>query len=235
MSPWLALLLLPLGAVADDVWKEKPPAQWTPEERVEFLTNSPWANRVTVYHPFNLELVGRRPKGLPRPSPDAPVDDVNVYQLEHKGIYTASAIYVVRWSSAAIVQQALAQLEPALRTVQSPPSRLSAGHYVITVHTKRPPARPAQALFESMTKKQLFQGAELRTSRKLRLKPVRVVRHGLGASAGISFFFPRRHNGQAALPPKTKWAEFIFKGARGEKLKARFKLADMQVGGQLDY
>ena len=84
-------------------------------------------------------------------------------------------------------------------------------------------------ILASLTEEELLNAAELRTNRKLRLKPDKVLRHGKGAGEGVSFFFPRQTNGQPPLSPKTKWVEFRFKGKLGNQLKARFKLNEMQL------
>jgi hypothetical protein len=94
-----------------------------------------------------------------------------------------------------------------------------------------PPAVPD--VFAGLNPDELRARAELRTAKKLRLKPDRAVRHGLGAGEGVSFFFPRRQDGQETLPPGTDWAEFVFAG--GGELKVKFKLKEMQAHGQPDY
>ncbi len=169
------------------------------------------------------------------------------------------AVYGVRWSSARRVQQALERLRtvaPVLREMQAPPPEISADHYVLTVRVVKPPTesgrerfaratvydqsgRPMRDepprvpdIFAGLSEEELSDRTELRTSRKLRLRPERVLRHGVGTSAGLSFFFPRRHNGQPVLPKSTKWVEFSFRSEKGDKLKVRFKLADMQANRQ---
>jgi hypothetical protein len=94
-----------------------------------------------------------------------------------------------------------------------------------------PPAVPD--LFAGLNPDELRARAELRTAKKLRLKPDRAVRHGLGAGEGVSFFFPHRQDGQETLPAGTDWAEFVFAG--GGELKVKFKLKEMQVNGKADY
>ncbi len=140
-----------------------------------------------------------------------------------------------------------------------PPPELSADHYVLTVRVVKPPTesghdrfaratvydrsgRPMRDepprvpdIFAALSEEELSDRAELRTNRKQRLKPDRVLRHGLGTSEGVSFFFPRQYDGQAVLPEGTKWVEFSFRSEKGAKLKTRFKLADMQTNGDADY
>lgn len=262
-----ALLLLGLIAgalVAGEVWKEKPPAEWTQEEALAVLTNSPWAQQATL-----LQLSGRTLARLPdgqtvvyREAPNLPPRQYSVEPVSTEP-ELLMAVYAVRWSSAAMVQQALkrlAELSPVLAEMQAAPPELSAEHAVITVRVVEPPAessadklsrpalvldqtnRPIQEqpavvadLFAGLSEEELRARAELVTARKLRLKPDRVLRHGMGTSEGISFFFPRQWSGAATLPAGTGWAEFVFAGVKGDKLKVRFKLNEMRVRGQPDY
>jgi len=174
------------------------------------------------------------------------------------------AVYLVRWSSAGIVQAALERLQELSSTLaeqQAPPAEVSNNYYVLTARVAQPPTEPATRrldrpllysqdpsrpplpspppavpdLFAGMSPEELKARAELRTSGKLRLKPDRALRHGLGAGEGISFFFPRQAEGKPALPPGTEWAEFVFEGVTGTELKVKFKLKEMQVNGQPDY
>lgn len=265
-TPPVLLLAVAASVTAAEVWDQKPPREWTQEEALAVVTDSPWAQQVTL-----LQVTGRKlgvfgsganaytvvyqedPK-LPPRNFSVPPDRIEPELVR--------AVYAVRWSSAAMVQQALAQLKelaPVLVEAQAPPSELSPDHYVITVRVVEPPSaaalealshpqnlvdemgRPVRDnppsvsdLFAGLSPEELRARAELHTARKLHLKPDRVLRHGLGMSEGVSFFFPHVQNGQATLPPGIEWAEFVFAGAKGDKLKARFKLRDMQVRGQPD-
>lgn len=236
---WLAVM----GAQAGKPWKSKAPAEWTQKEALEVLEDSPWGRKVSLLQRTdqlrNVYRVGRR-------------------RLEPVWV---EAVYGVRWSSAAVVQQALRRLGEMARVLeemQAPPTELSPEHYVITARVVKPPSeaelgsleRPRHVtrdgivlepiaetddLFAKLTLEELRGRAALRTSGKMRLKPDRVLRHGLGIGEGISFFFPRRQNGEVTLSAETEWAEFVFEGVRGEELKVKFKLKEMQVGGQPDY
>ncbi len=172
------------------------------------------------------------------------------------------AEYAVRWSSAAIVQRAQARLQelsPVVATMYAPPEELPSGYYVLTAQVTKPPSesafqhldrplivgpdgRPRRDLppqvsdiFAGLDEEELQQQAELRISKSGRLKPERVERHGLGAGEGISFYFPRRQDGEATLPPGSQWAEFVFESRDGQELKAKFKLEEMQANGRPDY
>lgn len=261
----LLLLGLIAGALAGgEVWKEKPPAEWRQEEALAVLTNSPWAQQATLLQ-LSGRTLARLPDGqtvVYREAPNLPPRQYSVEPVSTEP-ELLMAVYAVRWSSAIIVQRALkrlAELSPVLAEMQAAPPPLSPEHIVITVRVAEAPAassadtlaraplvlddsdRPVQDrppvvadLFASLSEEELRSRAELVTARKLRLKPDRVLRHGVGTSEGISFLFPRQQSGAATLPAGTRWAEFVFAGVKGDKLKVRFKLSEMQLRGQTDY
>jgi hypothetical protein len=260
---FLALLLAVSALLAEELWQAKPPAEWTQEEALAVLNDSPWAQQVHLWQ-FSGRQLAHLPNGRTVVYQDAPNRPPRQYSVPVSSPEPerVRAIYGVRWSSARRVQQALERLRtvaPVLREMQAPPPELSADHYVLTVRVVKPPTesgrdrfaratvfdewgRPMRDepprvpdIFAGLGEEEMSDRAELRTSRKLRLQPERVLRHGLGTSEGVSFFFPRQYDGQAALPEGTKWVEFSFRSEKGDKLKARFKLADMQLDAQPDY
>lgn len=257
-------LPLTLGAGGDS-WKTKLPAQWTQEEALAVLTDSPWAVRVELQQATG-RLLARFADDSRAVYQAGPKQAPRIFSLPPVAIEpeVVRAVYAVRWSSAATVQQALARLEeisPAVKEMQAPPPDLSAEHYVLTARVVTPPAESAvqemdrerarlvdemdrpiydeapqvSDLFAGLKEEELRARALLRMAGGRELPPERVVRHGLGASEGMSFFFPRLVTGQPTVLAGTAWAEFVFTSARGEKLKARFKLREMQLHGQADY
>ena len=259
--------LLTLAVVwAGEPWESKAASEWTQEEALKVLTDSPWGKQVTFLQQTGRLLAVfqdglRERKAVYREGPNLPrrVFEERPDRIEPELV---QAEYGVRWSSAAVVQQALARLKETssvLAEAQAPPPELSPEHYIITARVVKPPAqsgiesldrlwmtdeegrpyrdRPPQVsdLFAGFSPEQLGERAELRTSNKTRWKPERVLRHGIGLGEGISFYFPRQQAGEPALPPGTKWVEFVFRGPMGNELKVKFELRKMQVNSQPDY
>ena len=132
-----ALLLLLNVAQAQESWREKPPPQWTQEEAVEVLNDSPWAQQVRLWQ-FSGRQLARLRNGRTVVYRDAPNRPPRQYSVPvgSPEPERVEAVYGVRWSSATIVQQALERLRtvaPVLREMQAPPPELSADHYVLTV------------------------------------------------------------------------------------------------------
>jgi len=250
-----------LGA-GGEPWKDKAASEWTQEEATRVLTHSPWGQEVELLQASG-RMLARLPDGrklVYQEARNLPPRQLSVEPVAIEPEFV-QAVYGVRWSSAATVQAALGRLQefsPVLADVQAVPPELSADHYVLTVRVVKPPSETqfdalnrevtyrdehgnlrrdeppsVSDLFAGLSADQLKTQAELRTAKKLRLKPDRALRHGVGISEGISFFFPRRQDGQETLPAGTDWAEFVFAG--GRELKVKFKLKEMQANGKADY
>ena len=254
-----------LAALAAEPWESKPASAWTQEETVELLKKSPWTVQVEVLQLSGRQLArfANGTRAVYRSSPDYPPrvfsEEPVAIEMEY-----VRGIYAVRWSSAAATQEALARLEelsPVMKEMQAQPPELPADSYVLTARVVTPPSEetarelerkttqiPDQVgrptydeapqvadIFAGLIEEELKGRATLTTARKLKVKPARVVRHGIGTGEGISFFFPRTVNGAATLPPGTAWAEFTLEGRRGDKLKARFKMKEMVYQGKADY
>ncbi|MFQ5723244.1 MAG: hypothetical protein ACE5G6_02035, partial [Terriglobia bacterium] len=145
----LTLSALLAGAVwAAEPWESKPPGEWTQEEALQVLTDSPWGKQVTFLQQtgrllavFQDEL--RERKAVYQEGPNLPrrVFSERPDRIEPELV---EAEYGVRWSSAAVVQQALARLKETasvLAEAQAPPPELSPEHYIITARVVKPPAQ----------------------------------------------------------------------------------------------
>ena len=233
----LALLAVPL--VAGDAWKKKPPAQWTPEEALEVLTDSPWAKKVSVWQVTgqtqeHVDLERRTYQDAPDEAPLTVTSGRTTTLPE-----VVEGVYRVQWSSAALLRESVTRLRQAgadaLVELHGPPAELPAEEIVVTVRVVKPPAAPALPLWTSLDDSQLAGRTKLTTSDKREARPARVVRHGVGAGEAISFYFPRTIQGQPAPGAQTKWVEFSLESRYGDRLKVRFKLGEMQVNGRPDY
>jgi len=267
------LLALALTAGGSETWRGKPPAAWTQDEALEVLNDSPWARTVELYQPSGrrLGVYSTGQKVVVQDSPNSPllIVDPPPRFIEQEFL---RAIYAVRWSSAATVQEALARLKQhstAVADTQAPSEELSPDHFVLTARVVEPPtesdidrlgrasvrlvesppggrndpsARTIQQpspsvpdLFAGLSEEELREAASLRLEKDLTLKPERAVRHGLGTSEGVTFYFPRVSQGRPTIPPRADSVEFRFRAKNGITLKAKFKLAEMQAGGKPDY
>ncbi len=224
-----------MGASAKDEWQRKPAAQWTREEAIEFLTKSPWSKEVGVW-----QLTGRHVQETVRQqtqtysdAPGEPPVTVST-ATSSRAPEQVEARYRVVWSSAEIVRhgwERLKQIDPALAEQFQPPE-VSSGHHIVTVRVVKPPTVGA-VIFAGLSNEELRARAALQASKK-RLVAERAVVHGTGAAQAVSLYFPREENGRATLAG-AEVAEFVFESPAGDRLKHKFKLKEMAVGGKPDY
>ena len=260
----LALGLFSSNLFAQKPWKGgKNVAEWSQEELLLLLNDSPWTRKIKLWQNTGrrIAVFANGQTAIYQESPSSPPIHYSPEPIRIEP-ERMSAVYAVRWSSASVVIETFERLKKessVLAGLQAPPPELPPPHYVLTVRVVQPPTPSVNDklsratvfdengyptinietekndILASLTEEELLNAAELRTNRKLRLKPDKFLRHGKGAGEGVSFFFPRQTNGQPLLSPKTKWVEFRFKGKLGNQLKARFKLNEMQLAGQPAY
>lgn len=219
------LLGIALAARADEFWKRKPPQEWTAEEAVQVLRNSPWARQESVAAPpvncdpddFDENGNCRDPRFQMRRDP-----------ARRRGIpdtHFNVAIYLVRWDSAPEVAAAFARLESlgerALTAFQSPPPRRPPDRYVITMNVVQP-AKAAGDPFAISDNSKEKNPVRLKTSRGT-FFPAESERSGVGANEAIHFFFPREQGGMPILDVKGDTAEFTFEGKK-LTVKTKFSL-----------
>ncbi len=232
------LLAAALAARADDFWKHKPPREWTVQESLQILQNSPWARQQMVATaPAAKDADMRVSTGAANCTPDAV--DANGNCLEHRiqlprdpsqspeitfSNFTY-AVYLMRWESGAPVAAAFQRLEElgerAGAAYQSPPPRRPADRYVVTIKVLRPAGNVVDPFAERADSKEK-QRVRLKTSRGT-FAPLESERSGVGATAAVHFFFPRQQDGQPILNTKGDTAEFFFEGAK-VSVKCRFSL-----------
>jgi hypothetical protein len=221
------LLAAMLAARADDFWKRKPPSQWTADEALQILKDSPWTKQEPVptsavicdpdaYDPngncrdarFQFPREPKRRRG--REIPDA-----------HFNL----AIYLVRWDSAPEVAAAFARLEElgerASAVFRSPPPRRPPDRYVITMNVVQP-AKNAGDPFALREDSKDKEPVRLKTSRGT-FVPLETEHSGVGANEALHFFFPRVQDGKPILDAKGDTAEFFFEGKK-VSVKCKFSL-----------
>lgn len=202
-------------------WQEKAAGEWTLEEVLEILRDSPWAQEKFIMIPTGR--LTRYP--------------ISVGQ---KRVFTRSvvperlpAVYLVRWESAARVEQAFARLaelgEAAVAEFLAEPPRPYGDYYLLTIKAKEPPQPANYELFARFKAEELRQRAELKAARGATVKPTLALRTRVGANAAVHFYFPRKVNEQPLLTKGDSWVEFRFRGRHTAELKTKFRLADIGI------
>jgi hypothetical protein len=224
---------------ADDFWKQKPSAQWSHAEALRVVRHSPWAKvEAVVFRRSENQASYSIPTGTLHCDPDTinangncmqkmrvepPVDSSQ--QPDGAPRLSPSTAFLVRWESAAPVNQAFARLEElgertlAAFLAQAP--RLPADRYVITVKLDQ----PGFAGFEPFAVTPAG-SPDLRATLKTRrgiVAPLEIEFTGTGASASVHFFFPRTLDGTPLLGPGIDAAEFTMRGA-GFAVYSKFRL-----------
>ena len=197
-----AFLAVPFACglrAADDFWVTKPADQWSIEEAEKMLSDSPWAETMTVAR-------------------GALVEGVNVTPVRgRRGVeLTATVDLVIRWMSAQPMKQALARLVDSPRMKKAAAEDLRG--YVVVV--KGVPLGVMELSGE--TRASLERSAELRIQGR---DPIKASKMGFardGGAAEIRFMFPE----QANLTVADKSAEFRFELGRA-KIRHKFDLGKM--------
>ena len=215
-------------AHADDFWKQKPPAQWSHAEALKLVRHSPWAKvEVVVFLRRENQASYSIPTGTKHCDPDAidqngncmqkgrieaPVDSSR--QLDAAPRLSPSTAFLVRWESAAPVNQAFARLEElgehALVAFQAQAPRLPADRYVITVKLEQ----PGLVGFEPFAVTPAG-SPDLRATLKTRrgaVAPLEIEFSGTGTSSSVHIFFPRTLDGTPLLGRGLDAAEFTLRG-----------------------
>jgi len=200
-------------------WREKAPVEWTLEEMLEILRHSPWAQEKFILIPTGRLTRYPIAVGQKRVASGSEVPE------------RLPAVYLVRWESAATVEQAFTRLaaleEATVAKFLSEPPRLQGDYYVLTCKAKEPPESSRYELFARFKAVELRERAELKAEHGAPAKPTLVLRTGVGANAAVHFYFPRQVNEQPLLTPGDTWVEFRFRGRHTAELKVKFRLSDI--------
>ena len=205
-------------------WKKKPPAEWTAEEALEVLQNSPWAKKKMVLVNRIALRQGSRSADAGRNGRIPGRRRRNSRNTRDRNEFSNST-FLVRLESARPVAAAFARLRELELEVsaryQSPPPRLPEDRYVITVKAVAL-RRSGKTALQKMPEERLMTVALLKT-RHGQVNPAEVERSGEGATAAVHFFFPRTNEGAPLVNPQNPKMEFRIKSRR-INLKAKFTL-----------
>lgn len=230
---------LPASVCADDFWKQKPAAKWSHEEALKLVRHSPWAKvEAVVFRRTEIQASYSISTGRRHCDPDAIDQNGNCLQKgkveppvdssrspDGAPMLSPSTAFLVRWESAAPVNQAFARLEElgertlAAFLAQAP--RVPADRYVITVKLDQPGFVGFEP-FAATPARSPDLRATLKTRRGI-VAPLEIEFTGTGTSAAVHFYFPRTLDGSPLLGPGTDAAEFTMRGA-GFAVYSKFRL-----------
>jgi hypothetical protein len=224
---------------ADDFWKQKPPATWSHEEAMKLVRHSPWAKvEAVVFRRTEIEASYSISTGRRHCDPDAIDQNGNCLQKgkveppvdssrspDGAPGLSPSTAFLVRWESAAPVNQAFGRLEElgertlAAFLAQAP--RLPGDRYVITVKLDQPGFAGFEP-FAATPARSPDLRATLKTRRGI-VAPLEIEFTGTGTSAAVHFYFPRTLDSAPLLGPGIDAADFAMRGA-GFAVYSKFKL-----------
>jgi hypothetical protein len=234
----LATLLLSgvmLQAAAKDFWEAKAFTEWTEQEAMRMLSDSPWSRTLSVLGGTMAPAhAANRVTDLPTLSGTGAGRGTGAGQAgSGQGSGGDSVSLYVSWFSSGRIRQALARLaqirnhapESEVKKFVEQPSE----DYQICV------AGPVLEAFNSLSlddfKPKTFLVSKKDKSNKLPLKSYVAPKER--SDGMVVFSFERLLNGKPAFGPEDQEVEFV---AQGKKivLKASFKLAKMMDAGNLD-
>ncbi|MBI3952267.1 MAG: hypothetical protein HY314_17595 [Acidobacteria bacterium] len=224
---WLVVLMLPVLTGAVQFYKKKPYVEWSEKEAQKILNNSPWA--------YTYTFTETQQQFWKPGTNTAGVNEINVN-------------FYIRWLSAKPIRQAFAQLvalqkrpeedQASLRPkLDEFVSRSFPEHIVLSVDYNSNDGRlrgEVMQIMSSLVTSQLQNNTYLVKSdgEKVWLAEYQPPRpDGLGAK----FVFPRMVGEKPFLSPTDKEVRFISELSSRYSFNIRFKVADMNLDGQLEY
>jgi hypothetical protein len=224
---------------ADDFWRQKPPAQWSHEEALKLVRHSPWAKvEAVVFRRTEIQASYSISTGKRHCDPDTIDANGNCMQKmkleppvdssqspDGAPRLSPSTAFLVRWESAAPVNQAFMRLEElgertlAAFLAQAP--RIPGNRYVITVKLDQPGFAGFEPFAATPARTPNLR-ATLKTRRGI-VAPLEIEFTGTGTSAAVHFYFSRTLEGSPLLGPGIDTAEFTMRGA-GFAVFSKFRL-----------
>ncbi len=220
-----------------DFWEQKPFAEWSQEEVVHLLVDSPWGKTDSEMMDFreaeeagpvtwkDLGIEGRG-GNTPAIKDGSPVGGIGAPKSKNKIVADIN----VRWSSALPVRQAAALTKFGKDDLKLPEARRlleqQSEFYVLEI-SGVPPAIAARGT-ESL-EANLYRNAFLRTASGRTFTPDSVYVTARGASLDISIRYAKTN------PITLADKQLVFKAEYGLlKIERRFKLKDMVYQGRLE-
>ena len=236
----IAIALLSIGSTVTvwgkDFWDDKPFTQWSEQEAMKILSESPWARTQTVIASVlggQQQSNSSRVKDIPRVQSAGTNSGAGLSQTGVSFGAGDSVPLFVRWHSSARIRQALGRLGQLQQNVPEAEVRKFAEapmeDYQIAV------TGPLLETFNQMSLAS-FQEKTFLTSKKNKAKKIALKKYEAPKDRqdGVAMFsFSRLMDGKPALSPEDDEVEFV---AQGNKinLKASFKIAKMMTDGKPD-
>jgi len=223
----LALLILPLGLAAADLWKSKPVHEWTQEETERFLRNSPWVRQATVR---GAALSFQPDEGRAEREGAQGVGTDNTSVTRGNMGAGGRQVYMVVWTSAPIVREAdkhLGVLQGRAKEEADPAPRLP--NHVLTVLGSD--LRAFEGVADDVMKNAVFlrpKGSKSKTAST----EVMVQRGQNGRITAVNFAFPRQIEGAPLISEEENSVEFICE-LESLGLKTKFDVRKMRTAEEL--
>jgi hypothetical protein len=244
------MLLLGTYSHAADPWSKKPYGEWTEEDCLKVLSDSPWSQRVfngggpAISDPKQRSVSGPKGGGATGPpcsgcaQRTGPVLEDSTYspgvRPEDSTPATPVMTHQVVWFSSAHVRQALYRLglikgvNPDVRVEAS--LKLPAAEILIAVSS------PSLERFQNLDLADLQKSTFLRSRKKRsrQIQPAGFVSPAAREDRLAIFVFARGTEGQPTFDAGDAEVEFST-GEGQNRITARFNLKKMTTGGMLDF
>ena len=220
-----------------DFWEEKPFTQWTEQEAMKLLSESPWARTQTVMagtmSGVQQQSNSDRVKSLPRLGSGSSNSGAGLSQTGVSFGAGDSVPLFVRWHSSTRIRQALGRLGQLQQNVPEAEVRKFAAatveDYQIAV------TGPMLDAFNQLSLAS-FQEKTFLTSKKNKAKKIALKKYEAPKDRqdGVALFsFPRRADGMPGFIAEDDEVEFVAQAGK-INLKASFRLAKMMSDAKPD-